>query len=147
MAQRASIHQSEYPFDATTCSIEVETRERDERRRNGSTGRFMQYTAYVFLRIYQPVEKVGAELKMTTNRAPGAPKSPEYGVFGARSGVEASTEGVFQQAGKSLQHHLALACSATPILSIFRPTLSVFITLGLLDTGTAGGVRHVVPHK
>ena len=47
----------------------------------------------------------------------------------------------------TLQHHLALACSVTPILSIFRPTLSVFITFGLLDTGTAGGVRHVVPHK
>ena len=45
----------------------------------------------------QPVEKVGAELKMTTNRAPEAPKSPKYGAFGARSGAEAGIEGVFQQ--------------------------------------------------
>src|SRR5215210_1624322 len=54
----------------------------------------------------QPVEKVGAELKMTTNRAPEAPKSPKYGAFGARSGAEAGIEGVFQQAGVSLQHQL-----------------------------------------
>ena len=47
----------------------------------------------------QPVEKVGAERKVTTNRAPEAPKSPKYGVFGSRSGVEAGREGVFQQAG------------------------------------------------
>ena len=46
----------------------------------------------------QPVEKVGAELTVTTNRAPEAPKSPKYGVFGAHSGVEAGIEGVFQQA-------------------------------------------------
>jgi hypothetical protein len=48
----------------------------------------------------QPVEKVGAELKVTTNRAPEASKSPEYGVFGARSGVEAGIEGVFQHADR-----------------------------------------------
>ena len=48
----------------------------------------------------QPVEKVGAELKIATDRASEAPKSPQYGVFGARSGVEAGIEGVFQQAGQ-----------------------------------------------
>jgi len=47
----------------------------------------------------QPVEKVGAKPKVTTNLAPEAPKSPQYGVFGARSGVEAGIVGVFQRAG------------------------------------------------
>ncbi len=51
------------------------------------------------LRMRQPVEKVGAEPKVTTNRAPEAPKSPKFGVFGARSGVGVGIEGVFQQAG------------------------------------------------
>ena len=37
----------------------------------------------------QPVEKVGAELKIIRKQAPEAPKSPKYGVFGARSGAEA----------------------------------------------------------
>jgi hypothetical protein len=36
----------------------------------------------------QFVEKVGAELEVTTNRAPEAPKSPKFGVFRARSGLE-----------------------------------------------------------
>ena len=45
-------------------------------------------------------EKVGAELIVTTNRAPEAPIKPKYGVFGTQSGVKASVEGVFQQAGK-----------------------------------------------
>jgi len=49
-------------------------------------------------RIPQPVEKVGAELKIIRNQAPEAPKSPQYGVFGARSGAEADIVGVFQQA-------------------------------------------------
>jgi hypothetical protein len=49
-------------------------------------------------RMPQPVEKVGAELKVTTNRAPEALIRPKYGVFGAQSGVEAGIEGVFQQA-------------------------------------------------
>jgi hypothetical protein len=46
----------------------------------------------------EPVEKVGAEPKVTTNRAPEALIRPKYGVFGAQSGVEAGMEGVFQQA-------------------------------------------------
>jgi hypothetical protein len=54
----------------------------------------------------QLVEKVGAELKVTTNRAPEASKSPEYGVFGARSGVEAGIERVFQHA-VDFSHHAA----------------------------------------
>src|SRR5215203_418373 len=54
---------------------------------------------------------------------------------------------LFQHAGVSLQHHLTLTCSVIPILSAFRPTSSVFRTLGLLDTGMTGSVRHVVPHK
>jgi hypothetical protein len=33
-----------------------------------------------------------------TDRAPEAPKSPNYGVFEAHSGAEAAIEGVFQQA-------------------------------------------------
>jgi hypothetical protein len=49
-------------------------------------------------RIYQPVEKVAIELKVTINRAPEAPKGPKNGVFDARSGVEAGIEGVFQHA-------------------------------------------------
>jgi hypothetical protein len=56
----------------------------------------MQEAAYEFPRIIQPVEKVGAELKVTTNRAPEAPIKPKYGVFGARSGVDAGIVGVFQ---------------------------------------------------
>jgi hypothetical protein len=48
----------------------------------------------------QPVEKVGAELTVTTNRAPEAPRSPQHGALGAHSGVEAAIEGVFQQAGQ-----------------------------------------------
>ena len=44
---------------------------------------------------YQPVEKVGMELKATTNRARKAPKT---GVFGIGSGPKASTKGVFQRA-------------------------------------------------
>jgi hypothetical protein len=58
----------------------------------------MQDLGYEFPRISQPVEKVGAELKVTTNRAPEAPIKPKYGVFGAQSGVGAGVEGVFQQA-------------------------------------------------
>ena len=58
--------------------------------------------------MIEPVEKVGAEPKVTTNRAPEALIRPKYGVFGAQSGVEAGMEGVFQQAGEfcevSLQH-------------------------------------------
>ena len=40
------------------------------------------------------------------NRAPDAPKSPKYSVFEARSGIEAGTEGVFQQAAgfSEVQH-------------------------------------------
>jgi hypothetical protein len=49
-------------------------------------------------RIGQPVEKVGAEPNVTTNRSPEAPKSPTFGVFGARSGVGVGIEGVFQHA-------------------------------------------------
>jgi hypothetical protein len=60
----------------------------------------------LMVKTQQPVEKVGAELKVTTNRAPEAPRSPKYGVLGTHSGVEAGIEGVFQQAGKPLQHHL-----------------------------------------
>src|SRR5215210_4555864 len=45
----------------------------------------------------QPVKKVGAELTLITNRAPAASRSPEYGVFGARSGVEVGIERVFRQ--------------------------------------------------
>jgi hypothetical protein len=59
---------------------------------------FVELRACELLRIPQPVEKVGAELKVSTNRAPEAPKSPKYGVFEARSGVEALIVGVFQQA-------------------------------------------------
>jgi hypothetical protein len=50
----------------------------------------------------QPVEKVGAELKVARNQAPEAPKSPQYGVLGARSGTEAGIEGVFQQCTMAL---------------------------------------------
>src|SRR5215216_7741723 len=46
-------------------------------------------------RTPQPVEKVGIELKATTNRAWKAPK-PAYLV--PNSGVKAGTKGVFQQA-------------------------------------------------
>jgi hypothetical protein len=58
----------------------------------------MQDPASELPRKSQLVEEVGVELKVTTNRAPEAPKSPEYGMFRAQFGVEASTEGVFQQA-------------------------------------------------
>jgi hypothetical protein len=44
------------------------------------------------VKTQQLVEKVGAEPKVPTNLAPEASKSPEYGVFGARSGVEAGIE-------------------------------------------------------
>ena len=44
------------------------------------------------------VEKVGAELTVTTNWAPEASNSPAYGVFGAQSGVKAGIERLFQQA-------------------------------------------------
>ena len=54
------------------------------------------------VKTQQPVEKVGAELKVTTNRAPEASKTPTSGVFGARSGVEAGVEGVFQQCTMAL---------------------------------------------
>jgi hypothetical protein len=49
--------------------------------------------------MHQRVEKVGAEPKVTTNRAPEAPKSPKYGLFGVGYVVEVGTEGVFQHAG------------------------------------------------
>ena len=42
--------------------------------------------------------KVGTEPKVTTNRAPEAPKGPKFGVFGAPSGVGVGIVGVFQQA-------------------------------------------------
>jgi hypothetical protein len=48
---------------------------------------------------WNTVEKVGVELKTTTNPAPEAPKGPKHTVFGVPSGIEAGTEGVFQQAG------------------------------------------------
>jgi hypothetical protein len=51
-------------------------------------------------RTPQPVEKVVAELKNDYESGSRTLKSPKYGVFGARSGVEASIEGVFQQAGR-----------------------------------------------
>jgi hypothetical protein len=35
---------------------------------------------------------------LATNQGPEAPKSPKFGVFRARSGVEVGIEGVFQQA-------------------------------------------------
>src|ERR671912_767468 len=80
----------------------------------GKTGRYVApATAFLrasatleLLRRAQPVEKVGAELTVTTHQAREAPRSLKYGVFGTRSGVEASIEGVFQQAATSLQHHL-----------------------------------------
>ena len=61
---------------------------------------------------WDTVEKVGAELKVTTNRAPQAPKGPKYGAFGARSGFEAGTEGVFQHAGAFSEVHIQLLCAS-----------------------------------
>ncbi len=48
---------------------------------------------------------------------------------------------------EALQHHLALTCSAASILGAFRRILSIFITLSLLNTRTAGSVQRVIPHK
>ena len=75
---------------------------------SAGTGHSIYATRHIFVRHVatsgdelrrsaQRVEKVGAELKVATNRAPEATKSLKYGVFGARSGVEAGMEGVFQQ--------------------------------------------------
>ena len=41
---------------------------------------------------------------------------------------------LFQQADKSLQHHLALTCTATSISGAVRPVLGIFVTLSLLNT-------------
>ena len=52
VSNHISIHQSEYPFGATTCSIEVVARARAERRRNVFMGGSMHHAAYVLLRIH-----------------------------------------------------------------------------------------------
>ena len=62
------------------------------------SGNFRESDIGEVRRIPQPVEKVGAEPTVTTNRALEAPKSPKYGVFGDRFGVGVGIEGVFQQA-------------------------------------------------
>jgi hypothetical protein len=56
---------------------------------------FLEFRTREVRRVYQPVEKVGIGLVVTTLRAP---ESPKYGVFGAESGAKAGTEVVFQHA-------------------------------------------------
>jgi hypothetical protein len=38
---------------------------------------------------------------------------------------------------RSLQHHLALSCSATSISGAIRPVLGIFVTLSLVNTRAA----------
>jgi hypothetical protein len=42
--------------------------------------------------------------------------------------------------GYTLQHHLALSCSATSISGAVRPGLGIFVTLSLLNTHAASSV-------
>jgi hypothetical protein len=101
-------------------------------------------------RIPQPVEKVGAEPKVTSNGAPEAPRSPKYGVFRARSGTEAGIEGVFQQAGvfSELPLYGVPRSSARPWLWGPRNESPLFETpLCMRDCFWATRVRGtIVPH-
>ena len=54
----------------------------------------------------QPVEKVDVGLIAITNRAPNAPRTAYLVPFGAGSGANASTKGVFQQAGVFSEVHI-----------------------------------------